>query len=267
MLPKEIKRIPTRLMRKLVMYTVQMINSIRRKGDVHPVMSPRHIITGRRMKLQPYPPGSCVFAIRGGTTNSVDHMRSFGTLYLRPNDEGGGHFVSNIGTMQRCSVCRVIGINKKPIPMTENVIDTINKQAGEEMNGIKFADINLKTIVNNYEARDDDSESDFEDDDKSYETSDDSAVKGDNDLADGPDQLEEDQQQHFNVQEVNDTDEDDSNNGDEDMGESELDETASVHDNEEAEQEIKEEDDLAEIEEEDRSAIDDNTSRSDSARG
>ena len=50
------------------------------------------------------------------------------------------------------------------------------------------------------------------------------------------------------------------------MGDNELDETASVHDNEETEQEIKEEDGLAEIEEEDGSAIEDDASRPDSAR-
>ena len=46
-----------------------------------------------------------------------------------------------------------------------------------------------------------------------------------------------------------------------------MDETASVHDNEEAEQEIEEEDGLAEIEEEDDSAIEDDASRPDSACG
>ena len=148
MLPKEIKRIPTWLMRELVMCTVKMVNSIRRKGGVHPVMLSRQIITGRRMKLPPYSPGSCIFAIRGGITNNIDHMRSFEALYLRPNNKGGGHFVYSIETMQRCSVCRVV----KPIPMTKNVIDTINKQASEEKNGIEFADINLKTTVNKYEA-------------------------------------------------------------------------------------------------------------------
>ena len=254
-------------MRELVMSTVKMINSIRRKGGVHPVMSSRQIITGRRMKLPPYPPGSCVYAVRGGTTNSVDNMRSFAALYLRPNDEGGGHFVYNINTMQRCSACRVIGINKKPIPMPENVIDTINKHASEETNRIEFADINLKTTVNNYKERGYDSDSDFEDDDKSYETSDDSTVNGDTDLGDEPDQLEEDQQQHFNVQEVNDVDEDDSSNGDEGVGRNELDESASVHDNQEVEQEIEEEDGIAEIEEEDGSASENEDSLPDSARG
>ena len=38
MLPKEIKPIPTRLMQELVVLTVKMINSIRRKRGVHPVM-------------------------------------------------------------------------------------------------------------------------------------------------------------------------------------------------------------------------------------
>ena len=65
MLPQEIKRIPTRLMREFIVSTVKMINSIRRKRGVHPVMSPRQIITGRRMVLPPYPPGSCVYAVKG----------------------------------------------------------------------------------------------------------------------------------------------------------------------------------------------------------
>ena len=79
-LPKEIKRIPTRLMRELVVSTVKMINSIRRKSGVHPVMSSRQVVTGRRMVLPPFPPGSCVYAVRGGTTNSVDNMRTFTAL-------------------------------------------------------------------------------------------------------------------------------------------------------------------------------------------
>ena len=55
--------------------------------------------------------------------------------------------------------------------MDNHVIATINKQTREELQGIEFADINLKTTVNDYEDRGYDSDSDFEDDDKSYETS------------------------------------------------------------------------------------------------
>ena len=76
--------------------------------------------------------------------------------------------------------------------MNDHVINTINKQAAEELQGIKFCNINMKTTVNDYEESDNDSDSDFEDDDKSYETSYDSTVGSDNDLSDGPDQMEED---------------------------------------------------------------------------
>ena len=64
--------------------------------------------------------------------------------------------------------------------MDDHVIATINKQA-KEIQGIKFANINMKSTVNDYKDRGDDSDSGFEDDDKSYETSDDSTVDGNND--------------------------------------------------------------------------------------
>ena len=105
MLPKRIKRVPTRLMRILVVSTVKMANSIKRKEGVHPVMFPRLIMTRTKRVLPPYPPGSYVYGVRGGTTNSIDNSRTFAALYLRPNDEGGGHFVYNIHTIQRYSAC------------------------------------------------------------------------------------------------------------------------------------------------------------------
>ena len=150
MLPKEIKRLPARLMRELVVSAVKMINSRRRKRGVHPVMSPREIVTGKRMVLPSYPPGAYMYSVKGRTTNSIDNMRTFAALYLCPNDERGGYFVYNIATMQRSSACRVIRINKKPIPMTDLIIDTINKQAKEDKQGIESGDINMRTKVNDY---------------------------------------------------------------------------------------------------------------------
>ena len=78
-------------MRELVVSTVMMINLIKRKGKVYPVMSPRQIVTGRKIVLPPYPPGSCVCAIKGCTTNSINNMGTFAVLYLCYNDEGGRH--------------------------------------------------------------------------------------------------------------------------------------------------------------------------------
>ena len=185
MIPKKMKRIPARLMRELFVSTLKIINSIKRKGKVHPVISPRLIVTGKKMVLPPYRPELYVHGVKGGTTNSIDNMRTFLALYLCLNDEGGGNFVYNIHTMQRCSARQVIRIKKKHISMDDNVIETINKQASEELCGVEFADINMETTVNDYEERGDDSDSYFKDDDKSYKTSDDSTIAGDGNLFEG----------------------------------------------------------------------------------
>ena len=136
------------------------------------MIPPRLIVTGRKMEVLLYPPGSCVYAVKGDTTNSIDNMRNFPGLYLRSNNEGGGHCVNSIHTIQRCSACRVVGIKKRPIPMDVNVIKTIYKQPAGELHCVGFANIDMETTSNNYEERGDDSNSDFEDDDKPYETSD-----------------------------------------------------------------------------------------------
>ena len=57
-------------------------------------------------------------------------------------------------------------INKKPIPMTDLIIDFINKQAKKEKQGIEFSNINKNITVNYYKERGSDSDSDFKDDDK-----------------------------------------------------------------------------------------------------
>ena len=63
------------------------------------MMSPRQIVTGRKLILSPYPPGVVVYAVKGDSSNSVDEMRTFDALYLRPNDDSGGYFVYNTKTM------------------------------------------------------------------------------------------------------------------------------------------------------------------------
>ena len=61
------------------------------------------------------------------TSSDVEEMQTFDGIYLRPNDEGGGHFVYNIMTQERNSSCRVIGsADKMPLPMTEAYIRILN---------------------------------------------------------------------------------------------------------------------------------------------
>lgn len=103
MLPKRIKKVPKRLMIEIIYSTAKLVNLIRKKEGVYPMMSPKQIITCRRLVIPPLPPTSFVYAIPGGSISSVDKSRAFDSLYLRPNKEGGGHFVYSIEIMQRNS--------------------------------------------------------------------------------------------------------------------------------------------------------------------
>ena len=66
---------------------------------------------------------------------------------------------------------------------------------------MEFTNIDSNTTLDDYEARGNDSDSDFEDDNKLYETSNDSTLDEDHELDNDPDQQEEDQHHHFNTQE------------------------------------------------------------------
>ena len=172
MIPKEIKKILHKLIRELVFSTVKMVNSIRRPGGgggVHPVMSARQIVTRRRMILPPYPPKSCVYGVKGGILSYVDEMQTFDGIYLRPNDEGGGNFVYNISTKERNSACRVIrSANKKPLPMTDMMIQILNLGATREKTdapeGTVFTNACGHTTIQDYV--EDDVDSIANDDDK-----------------------------------------------------------------------------------------------------
>ena len=65
MLPEKIKKLPSCLMRELVVSNVKMINLIRRKGRMHPVMSSRQIVTGRKLVLLSYSLGVFGYAVKG----------------------------------------------------------------------------------------------------------------------------------------------------------------------------------------------------------
>ena len=131
MIPTRVRRIPRRLMIEMVYAVFILITSIRRKGGVHPVMSPRQILTGEKLVVPTFPIGSFCYAIpenKDKTSSIVDKERSFDAIYLRPNTSGSGHFVYNINTMQRCSATRVIGYNGEPIPWSDLIIKTVNAQ-------------------------------------------------------------------------------------------------------------------------------------------
>ena len=57
----------------------------------------------------------------------------------------------NIDTLQRNSACRVIRINKKPIPMTDLMIKVINSQARREPIGVEFTNIDSNSLFEHNE--------------------------------------------------------------------------------------------------------------------
>ena len=83
--------------------------------------------------------------------------------------------------------------------MTDLMVKVINCQARREPAGVEFTNIDSNTTLDDYEARGNDSDSDFEEDNKSYETSNDSTLDEDYELNNDPDQQEEDQHHHFNI--------------------------------------------------------------------
>jgi hypothetical protein len=169
-------------------------------------MSARHIVTGKKLIIPPFMPGAFVYGVPGGSSNSVEKMRAFESLYLRPNDGGGGHFVYNISTKQRNSVPRIIGMAGKAIPMTNEIIKTINDQGSDEdqPDGLIFGDIDNLTTILDLEPCEEGEEkyAEFDDDnasDQSYEPKDDdSELSNNHDMP--PNQYE---QEEVNVEDDN----------------------------------------------------------------
>ena len=99
-----------------------LINSFRRKSTVHPVMSPRQILFGKKFKTSLCKIGELVMAYEVTSSNKTTDPRAFFALYIRPNDSGTGHIVFKLAmkrlvTTQKC----------KPKPTAEDVVKVINE--------------------------------------------------------------------------------------------------------------------------------------------
>jgi hypothetical protein len=68
------KKIPKRLLMEIVYTVVQLMNAVRRKGGVHPTMSARQQVTGKKLIIPPFMLGALVYGVPGGSSNSVEKM-------------------------------------------------------------------------------------------------------------------------------------------------------------------------------------------------
>ena len=115
-----------------------LINSFRRKSGVHAVMSPKHILFGKKFKTLLCKMGELVLAYNVKSDNKISKPRVLHTLYIRHNDVGTGHSVFKLATKKMIVIPRC-----KPIPMPDDVIEVIN-QVGEDdgsPEGIVFCNI------------------------------------------------------------------------------------------------------------------------------
>ena len=84
---------PKRFTIELMKRVVVLINLFRRKSGVHPVMSPRQILFGKKFKTPLCKIGELVMAYDVTADNKTTTPRAFYALYIGPNDGGTGHHV------------------------------------------------------------------------------------------------------------------------------------------------------------------------------
>ena len=159
-------KIPTRFLIETVYSIVTLMNSLPRKGGVHPTLSTREIIKGISLKGPKHRCGEYVQAHVQGD-NTIEKERTEDALYLRPDDNQKGHIVFKLNTKQPISVGRVT-----PIPMPQDIIDRVNAmgKADGQPDKMTFGDRDGNVTIldiDEYEVDDDNASDD------SYNTSDD----------------------------------------------------------------------------------------------
>jgi hypothetical protein len=60
-------KVPEQFLMEVVYTVVQLMNAINRKGGVHPTMSPRQIVTGKKLPILPFMPGAYIYGVPGGS--------------------------------------------------------------------------------------------------------------------------------------------------------------------------------------------------------
>ena len=129
------KRLPRAITIEMASRATTLINSFNCKGNVHPVLSAREIVTGQRFITPICYFGNLVMAYNTKASNDTGTQRAVYLLYIRPNDAGTAHYVYNMTTKRVISSPKVI-IKK----MAQVFIDLIDKNSEEEKQpvGVEF---------------------------------------------------------------------------------------------------------------------------------
>ena len=96
-------KIPKRLVIEIVKSVMILVNSLPRCGGVHNTMSSRELVTGKTLKMPKCKIGKYVHE-HHPTSNDTKKPRTLDGLYLRPNNNGTGHWIFKLKTKQAISV-------------------------------------------------------------------------------------------------------------------------------------------------------------------
>ena len=145
-------RYPRRFTIELVRRAVILINSFSRKSGVHPVMSPRQILFGKKFKTPLCKIGELVMAYDTASDNKTTTPRAFYALYIGPNDGGTGHRVYKLSNKEVITTPKC-----KPVPTPGDVIEAVNEIGRLEgmPNGIEFLNIHKKSTLSDLFADED----------------------------------------------------------------------------------------------------------------
>jgi hypothetical protein len=140
------KKLPVRFLIELLSRVTMLMNSIPKKGGIHRIISPRELITGKKLRVPEHHIGQYVQGHTGGN-NDTGKERSVDALYIGRADNGSGHVVFKLSTKQRLSVNRVTAITPTAdhIKLVEDIAEAENQPEG-----LEFANINGKVTLDDF---------------------------------------------------------------------------------------------------------------------
>jgi hypothetical protein len=123
-----------------------LMNSLPKKSGIHRIISPKELITGKKLRVPGHHTGQYVQGHTGGTSDTGKES-SVNALYIGRADNGSGHVVFKLSTKQHVSVNRETVIT----PIADH-IKFVNDmaEADNQPEGLEFADINGKVTLEDF---------------------------------------------------------------------------------------------------------------------
>ena len=165
------KKIPKRLVIEILKLAAKLKSSLVNPFDnIHPIMSPRQLVTGIPLRLAELEIGQFVQAHTGGTSSTEkDKERTSDAIYIGRTDNGNGHEVLKMSTGQ------VVTVNKVTvIPVNNDHIARVNQMGALDgkCDGIVISNFYGDVTINDLDAEAGDDDSNASDNDFKFDKSD-----------------------------------------------------------------------------------------------